>query len=285
VQEGPGPRPYDLSTRHLIESDPAGWLARVGLPPDGPVRSVESDVGTVLAAVDKVLRIEAPSPWLAHFELQASYDPQLPFRLLQCHALLLCRHELPVETTVVLLRRSANGPAMNGRFEHGRDDGPPTISFTYRIIRIWEHPVDELLSGSLSTLPLAPLAATPAQLEDVLRRLNERFSREAAPGAAQDLRAATTLLLRLRYDEGEVREVMRRMSWVQEAYQSILQEGRVEEARRMIVALGTRRFGPPDASTVAALEALDDADALERLIDPILTATSWHEALEAAPGA
>jgi hypothetical protein len=297
MQVGPGPRPFDVSTRHLIESDPVGWLAWVGLPPDGPVRSVESDVGTVLAAVDKVLRIDAPSPWLAHFELQASYDRQLPFRLLQYHALLLCRHELPVETTIVLLRRSADGPEMTGRFEHGRIEGQPTISFTYRVVRIWEHSVDELLRGGLSTLPLAPLAATPEQLLEVLRLLNERFGHEAAPGTAQELRAATAHLLGLRYDEPEVREVMRRMSWVQEAYRTIAEveraeglvegreEGRADEARRIILAVGTRRFGAPDATTVAAIEAIRDVDALERLIDPILISTSWQELLAAASGA
>jgi hypothetical protein len=83
---------------------------------------------------------------------------------------------------------------------------------------------------------------------------------------------------------------MRRMSWVEEAYRTIadveraegLEEGRVAEARRIIVAVGTRRFGAPDASTVAALEGIRDVDALERLIDPVLTAASWQEAMAAA---
>ena len=73
----------------LIELDPRAWLDWIGLPVEGPVHSIESDVGTVLAEVDKVLRVEASRPWLAHIELQANHDPDLPFRLLQYHALLL----------------------------------------------------------------------------------------------------------------------------------------------------------------------------------------------------
>src|SRR4051812_32344494 len=93
VQDGPGPRPYDVSVSYLIELDPQGWLDWLRLPADGPIKSIESDLGTVLAEVDKVLRIDAPRPWLAHIELQANRDPRLPSRLLQYHALLHHRHQ------------------------------------------------------------------------------------------------------------------------------------------------------------------------------------------------
>ena len=114
VQEGAGPRPYDVSVSYLIELDPHGWLDWIGLPADGPVESIESDVGTVLAEVDKVLRIDGPSPWLAHIELQANHDPLLPSRLLQYHALLYHRHQVQIDTTVVLLRPEADGPVLMG---------------------------------------------------------------------------------------------------------------------------------------------------------------------------
>jgi hypothetical protein len=65
MQEGAGPRPFDVTTRRLIEADPEGWLAWIGLPADGPVQAIESDVSTVLAEVDKVLRVDGPRPTLA----------------------------------------------------------------------------------------------------------------------------------------------------------------------------------------------------------------------------
>lgn len=104
VQEGSGPRPFDTTTRRLIEADPEGWLAWIGLPADGPVQAIESDVSTVLAEVDKVLRVDGPTPWIAHVEIQSGHDPLLPIRLLQYHALLLRRHLCRVASTIVLLR-------------------------------------------------------------------------------------------------------------------------------------------------------------------------------------
>src|SRR5687768_10762883 len=109
MQEGAGPRPFDVSVSYLIELDARGWLDWLKLPVNGPIESIESDVGTVLAEVDKVLLIGGLAPWLAHIEAQANRDPRLPSRLLQYHALLHHRHDLPVETTVVLLRPEADG--------------------------------------------------------------------------------------------------------------------------------------------------------------------------------
>ena len=68
MQSGSGPRPFDVSTGFLIELDAPAWLTWLGLPVTGDVRSIESDVGTVLAEVDKVLHVGGERPWLAHFE-------------------------------------------------------------------------------------------------------------------------------------------------------------------------------------------------------------------------
>lgn len=297
MQQRPGPRPYDVTSRTLLEGDPVSWLTWIGLPVNGPVAAVDSDVSTVLADVDKVLRVDAPSPWLAHVELQSSRDPRLPLRLLQYHALLLRRHELPVESTVILLRPAADDPAMSGHFEQHGVDGNLTITFRFRVVRLWERPVDELLGGGLGVLPLAPLAAVdPAAVPDVMRRLDERLTRETDPTSARDLWAATLLLLGLRYDDEEIRRLVGTMSWVRDSatYRVLVEEGRiegraegriegrVEEARRVIRSLGTRKLGPPDAATTASLDALDDVETLERLIDGLLTASTWRELLASA---
>lgn len=283
VQEGTGPRPYDVATRRLIEGDPEGWLAWIGLPPDGPVESIESDVGTVLAAVDKVLRVEGPAPWIAHLELQSRRDPRLPARMVQYNALLLHRHQVVVESTVILLRPEADGPELTGRFEQHGPTGFRTISFGYHVIRLWERPVEEILGGSLGILPLAPLAdVEPAQLPGIVSRLDARFSQEAPPTVAEELRAATFLLLGLRYDPRTAREVTRTMSWLQDSstYHALLDEGRVDEARRLILALGTEKFGTTDQSVVTRIESIEDLDRLELLVRRILTAKSWTELLD-----
>ena len=67
-------KPYDATTKFLLESHPLDWLRFAGLP-SGKVTVVDADVSTISLAADKVFRVEAPDPYIAHFELQASADP------------------------------------------------------------------------------------------------------------------------------------------------------------------------------------------------------------------
>ncbi|MFN8634764.1 MAG: hypothetical protein U0893_12985 [Chloroflexota bacterium] len=275
-----------MTPRDLIEGDPAGWLRWVGLPVDGPVRTIDSEVSTVLAEVDKVIAVDAARPWVAHLELQSTYDPELPVRLLVYHALLLQRRHRRVRTTVVLLRESADGPGTSGLFEELDDDPDPTLAFRYRVVRVWQRPVEELLTGSLRVLPLAPLAAiAPAELPAVLHRIDDRLAQEVESGLADLLRAATFLMLELRYDRNQYREILQSMiRWRESgAYQMILEEGiergRADGERRLLVMLGEERLGPLDEATRARLDAVEDVSVLERLARRMLTVASWQELL------
>jgi Domain of unknown function (DUF4351) len=64
-------------------------------------------------------------------------------------------------------------------------------------------------------------------------------------------------------------------------YQAIVREGREEEARRLLLRYGTRRFGTPNAALIAAIEAIQDVDRLESLTDRIFDATAgdWNDLL------
>ncbi len=60
-------------------------------------------------------------------------------------------------------------------------------------------------------------------------------------------------------------------------------EGRIDEARRFLVRQGTKRFGEPDAATVAAIEAIQDLDRLEAMGDRLLDVEiqTWDDLLRA----
>ena len=223
-------------------------------------------------------------------QLQASRDQQLPLRLLEYHALLLHRHNLPVASVVILLRSQADGEELDGELRRADPMAGVSLSFRYRVIRVWQRPVEELLTGGLGILPLAPLAAVERdQMPAVMERMAGRLQREASPDVARNLWAATSLLLGLRYDDRTVREVVRHMNWLQESstYQAIMAEGREEgqeigrtlEARRLLLRLAERRFGTPSASVVATVEAITDIDRLEQLSLELLTASGWNELL------
>ncbi len=62
-------------------------------------------------------------------------------------------------------------------------------------------------------------------------------------------------------------------------YQAILEEGEANEARKILLLLGRRRFGEPSSEAVAALDGVTDVQKLEELAVRLLQATSWQELL------
>jgi hypothetical protein len=58
-----------------VEAHPHDWLAYAGLPPAATVRVVDADLSSYTVAADKVLHVDAHSPYIAHFEFQSGVDP------------------------------------------------------------------------------------------------------------------------------------------------------------------------------------------------------------------
>lgn len=79
------------------------------------------------------------------------------------------------------------------------------------------------------------------------------------------------------------------------AYQAILDEGRAEgeikgraegeikgraeEARRLLLRLGRKRWGDPDPAIEATVRAITDVERLELLAERISEVASWQELL------
>lgn len=67
---------------------------------------------------------------------------------------------------------------------------------------------------------------------------------------------------------------------VMQSYAELLdQTGQVKGERRMLLRQATSRFGEPDAETLAALEAIDALEVLERLGLRIFEVETWQELL------
>ena len=54
-------------------------------------------------------------------------------------------------------------------------------------------------------------------------------------------------------------------------------EGKIEQARAIILRLGRKRIGEPDAETLEKLESIQNVERLEEIFDQMITATSWNE--------
>jgi predicted transposase YdaD len=244
-----------------------------------------------------VFRVRDRLPWLMHFELQVSYDAALPQRMLRYNVLLKSRHGLPVRSVVILLRPKADGPEMTGVVRHTLAD-EQYLEFNYRVVRIWQKPVEEILGGGVGTLPLAPLAAVnEPELPAVIRRMKDRVRAEAPPSEEATLWTATYVLMGLRYDQALAGELLRGVRAMEESvtYQEIIKkgeakgraegkaegkaEGLAEEAQRILLRMGTKAFGDPDPATKAAIAGTFYHERLEELIDRVGEVKSWQELL------
>src|SRR5207245_7714078 len=57
------------------------------------------------------------------------------------------------------------------------------------------------------------------------------------------------------------------------------EESRVQEAQKLLLRLGRKRFGPPDPRTINDIETLRDLKRLEQLNERVLEVSSWQQLL------
>jgi predicted transposase YdaD len=279
---------FDVSTKELVWDDPAAWLECFGIGPPGPVEVIDSDITALTAGADKVIKVGGPEPYLVNLELQSSHDSELVQTTWFRQAALFRRHRLPVLTVLVLLRRQANSPNLTGSFEICMRDGFQTNQYNYRVVRMWGENPEPYLTGGINLVPLAPLTnVSENDLPAVVRRMDRRISTQPRQEALK-LWTATYLLMGLCYSEDVVSQLLEGVLDMQESttYQAILKEGRQEGRQeglqegfvagrvtgeqQLLVRLGTKRFGKPDATTLAAIEAIRDIERLEALGDRIV---------------
>jgi predicted transposase YdaD len=89
----------------------------------------------------------------------------------------------------------------------------------------------------------------------------------------------------LEYEEGFVRQLLKGVRSMKESvtYQAILEEGREEgrseEARRILLAQGTKRFGKPLAKHRKTVAAITEPAIFDGLATRLLEVDSWTELL------
>jgi len=203
---------------------------------------------------------------------------------------------MPVQSVAILLRPEAEHADLTGTHRRYHVSGECYLEFRCHVVRVWQIPVESVLTGGIGTLPLAPLAAvTPEQLPQVIRRMEQRLSTETTPADAATLWSATYILMGLRYPSEVTNQLLKGVRAMRESvtYQAIIEEGREEgreegelqgrvtEARRLLVILGGKRFGTPSDETLALLDQMTRLEELEQLLSLILNVESWTELLAA----
>ncbi len=147
-----------------------------------------------------MLRVESDPPYLFHPEFQSSREVRMDERILRYNVLAGYEHRLPVLSVVFLLRKSADKPHLSGRLQKADSLGRPYLDFHYRVMRLWEQPVENVLTGPPGLLPLAPLTdVLPGDLPEIVQRMERRLQNEVSPSEANELWTGTFVLMGLRY--------------------------------------------------------------------------------------
>ena len=278
-------KPFDATMKDLIEADAASWAALATSIPPTSVRFEDADVSSVTAAADKVLRVrDRTGEWLLDLEPESGHAGDAPDALHLYSTLLQHRHKLRVRSVLLLLRPEANATAATGLLERTHpDEAEPYLVFRYRVVRLWQEPLDRFLRGGLGTLPLAALTdEAKGRLDEVVGRIEARLRGEADPALAERLLAGTYLLLGLRYLPEQIPETLKRIKPMEESstYQLLVRIGHLEEARKTMLRQGSNKFGPPtDVATHSRIDSIIDLELLETLTDRIPFVSSWVDLL------
>ena len=163
---------------------------------------IDADLsGAVTTATDEVFDVNDPEPWLILAEIQSSWDGDLPYDTLRRYAMSVHRHRKPVSCVVVLLRPEANSSGMTGRF-HQPDPINGGRAFPFKVIPLWEQPVETFRTGPLALRPFAPLANVPPEAApEVTQRIKERLEAHGTRANKEWVSTALFQLLALRYDD------------------------------------------------------------------------------------
>ncbi len=278
---------FDATLKGLAKSNPDAFLATFDAPPAGPVAVLSPDLSTVTMGADLVLGIGNPLREVVHLDLQSGANRAKHFDVLTYNALLHREYEVPIHSILVFLRPQAAHSNQTGTVLYQPRPGRGKMEFGYEIVRLWERPAEALLVGELGALPLAPLGklseGVPVEtaLAHVVQRLVERLLGEAPAESARTLLTAAFVLTGLRIGRHIVRRLFQGVQGMRDSdtYMAILDEGRLEEAKKLILQLGQEQFGAPDESVTAALNGLEDLERLERMGVRLLRAASWREVL------
>lgn len=281
------PQPFDAALKELAKVGPRDLLAGIDWPATEPVRLLNVDLSTVTASGDIVLGIGDPLRYLIHLEFQAGPDAQLGRRVLLYNALLHYRYGVPVQSVVVLLRPKADSPPLQGAVRYQARPERGGMEFAFDVVRLWQRPVEAFLEGGVALLPLAVLCQLPPDkspeeaLPEVLRRIEERLTREATPADAAKLMRMTFVLAGMRVEKAELKQLFAGVGLMKEsfAYDVLIEEGKIQGVRETVLHQGRKRFGPATEQIETAIAAINDLDRLNYLAERLLDVNSWQELL------
>lgn len=239
-----------------------------------------------------MFKISIPFPKFVHMEFE-SEGKNVPKRVHRYHVLIDYKYDLPVQSVVFLLRKDADRPDITGVVERLREDDSRYLYFEYDVIRIWQIPLEEILSGDIAILPLAPVSSVPkSQIKQVLRRMEARANAELSAEDQSVFWTNTFLVVGLRYDQDLSRKLLKGaigmtnsttyMSIIEEGKEIGKAEGEISGLKSAVLRIGGKRLGAPNPEVKAQIESIISLEKIQELADRILFVDTWVELLAKA---
>ena len=304
---------FDNTLRWLLDRYPEDWLRLIGAPGTGPVEVLDTKLTQAFEA-DKVFRAANPRPHLYHLEFQATYDENLPERILVYNTLAYRQHRLPVHSVALLLRPQADGPAMTGHLARERIQGDRYLEFRYDVIRVWKLKWRDVAAAGTGALPLATLTEDGERdAATLVGELNARMRSRKSSAELYALWSTVHLMLGLKYSPDEISEtwqgveIMSFSDVLQESstFQRILkmgqeqgrergieeglelgreqgleqgrEQGLLEARREVLLDLGAQLLGQPTKAVRTRISKMKDAERLDELIHRLPQAENWRD--------
>jgi len=138
----------------------------------------------------------------------------------------------------------------------------------------------------MGVLPLAFISKTDKRgVKELVRKAEAYLNAKAPERTKSEIWTAIDVLMGLRYDQSFVKRVLKGVTGMEESvtYRAIVEKGReeglVEEARKILVELGTEKLGRPSKKDLERIKSIESRSALEALVKRVLRAASWRELL------
>ena len=290
---------YDSVSKDLIQTYPKDFI-RLTLERDDV--EVLDILGTEQNTVDtrhtdSLIRVHiAGKEALVHHEFQTTDDPSMPLRMAGYMIRAIERHDLPIYSSVIYLRRSA------GRRDPGyyiQDFLGRRVLIEYTVIRLGEIEGQDIIDGGPSGLfPFVPLMKRPVGIdsEGWLRHCVDATNALAVDESIKvdilgklmilgGLEYDPTLINRILLQEGLMDAIMRESSFAQYIKQLGIEQGERRSLAEAILEVLEIRFDMhethPVSTRVAAIEDLQRLKQLLRAAVQVSSLEAFEQALDA----
>lgn len=281
----------DISVKALFRECPVAILRLAGIDIDpAMVRMEDANINLPELRADHVFILPADDGQEKALYLEYQLVPDaniLPSWFAKCGGLTR-QLGVPVAFMALYLQR---GDRATFHDRYSVSVGGVTTQFVFTTIRLWEY-ADRIRSGEMAELaPLLILcddspSEQTAQQEIALIRGADLPDDVKADLLSLALRIASRRLSRQRVLTIFREEIpmIQETGIIEEWLDAREMQGRIREARAMLLRLGSQRFGDADEQIQSSMEAIMELETLEELLDRLLKVESWQELLSPVEG-